>query len=177
MSLRSVKRRIAMFCVNYLFSGTRYFSIKRRLLQAAGYEIGKDSKVVGPVFSTGSLSIGRNCWIGRNLMVHGNGSVEIGDNCDIAPDVTFLTGGHEIGGSQRRAGKGKSYKIHVGNGVWIGARSTIFSDVKIYDGSVIAACSCVQRDVFVDTLVAGVPARVVKELANETTCDKNKSSC
>lgn len=41
-------------------------------------------------FCTGTLCIGANCWIGRNLTVHGNGSVIIGDNCDIAPDVTFL---------------------------------------------------------------------------------------
>ena len=38
------------------------------------------------------------------------------------------------------------------------------NNIGIGDGSVIAACACVRRDVPADTMVAGVPARVIKEL-------------
>jgi acetyltransferase-like isoleucine patch superfamily enzyme len=91
------------------------------------------------------------------------GQVTIGDNCDIAPDVTFLTGGHQMGDHSRRAGKGESYHITVGSGVWIGGRATLLLNTSIGDGSMIAACACVSKDVPADTLVAGVPAKVMKE--------------
>ena len=167
MKLKTAKRIIAAFLLNHLFTGTDSFELKNKLLRFGGFEIGEGSRVVGPLFCTGFLSVGEGCWIGRNLTVHGNGRVFIGDNCDVAPDVTFLTGGHEIGGPDRRAGKGETYNITVGDGAWIGARSTIGRNVCIGSGSVVAACSCVMNDVPDNVLVGGVPAKVIKELPND----------
>jgi len=156
-----------MQLVNHVFAGVRCFPVKRKLLRQIGYQIGEDTKIVGPLFCTGNLIIGDDCWIGRNLTVHGNGTVEIGNCCDLAPDVTFLTGGHQIGNSERRAGTGESYRIRVGDGVWVGARSTILGNTRIGNGSVVAACACVPKDVEPDTFVGGVPARVIRRLDNE----------
>lgn len=114
MKLKSIKKRIVIYMVNHVLAGTRFFPAKRNLLRSIGYEIGENTKIVGPIHNTGTLRIGANCWIGCNLTVHGNGTVTIGDNCDIAPDVTFLTGGHQMGDHSRRAGKGESYHITVG---------------------------------------------------------------
>ena len=155
--------------VNHVLNGTRFFTAKRNLLCSIGYEIGENTKVIGPIYNTGTLCIGANCWIGCNLTVHGNGMVTIGDNCDIAPDVTFLTGGHRIGNHCRRAGEGEVYHIFIGNGVWVGGRTTILCNTNVGDGSVIAACSCVKKDVPADTMVAGVPAKVMKELEKLAT--------
>lgn len=165
MKFRSLKRVFAYFCVNHLLAGTRFFTAKRSLLRWAGHEIGDGTKIVGPVFCTGSLKIGRDCWIGRELTVHGNGSVEIGDRCDLAPGVVFLTGGHRIGSHERRAGEGESYSIRVGDGCWIGAGATLMKDITIGAGSVIAACACAGRDIPPDSLAGGVPAKVIRELA------------
>lgn len=164
MKLGSITRRLAMFCVNHIFAGTRFFGVKRRLLRVAGYDIGDGAKIVGPVLCTGTLKVGKNTWIGRDLTVHGNGTVEIGDNCDIAPGVMFLTGGHAIGSPERRAGDGETYEIHIGNGCWIGARATIGRSVRVGDGCVVAACACVMADVQENALVGGVPARKIREL-------------
>ena len=153
MKLRTIRKRIVIFIVNHVLNGTRFFAAKRRLLRSIGYEIGENTKIVGPIHNTGTLRIGANCWIGCNLTVHGNGTVTIGDNCDIAPDVTFLTGGHQMGDHSRRAGKGESYHITVGSGVWIGGRVTLLLNTSIGDGSMIAACACVSKDVPADTLV------------------------
>lgn len=150
--------------VNHFLTGTKFFALKRKLLCSIGYEIGENTKIVGPIMNTGHISVGRNCWVGRNLTVHGNGSVIIGDNCDIAPDVMFLTGGHQIGNAERRAGAGETYQITVGSGVWIGARATILLNTVIGDGAAVAACACVTRDIPGNTLAGGVPARVIKEL-------------
>lgn len=117
MKLRSIKKRIVLHMVNHTLAGTRFFAAKRRLLRSIGYEIGDNTKIVGPIHNTGTLCIGADCWVGCNLTVSGNGTVTIGDNCDIAPDVTFLTGGHRIGSHARRAGEGETYRISVGNDV------------------------------------------------------------
>lgn len=164
MKLRTIKRCCVTFCVNHLLAGTHSYGLKRRLLRSIGHEIGAGTRIVGPVFCTGSLRIGESCWIGRDLTVNGNGTVEIGDRCDIAPSVMFLTGGHEIGDGQRRAGKGETYSIRVGEGSWIGARATIMKTVTIGPGCVIGACACVGTDIPAHTLAGGVPAKVIREL-------------
>lgn len=132
-----------------------------------GHEIGEGTKIVGPVYCTGRMVIGRDCWIGRNMTVGGNACVIIGDRCDIAPDVTFQTGGHRIGAHERRAGEGFCRDIVVGSGCWLGVRSTVLGGVTIHDGSAVAACACVNRDVEADTLVGGVPARQIRKLEND----------
>lgn len=164
MKLRTIKRIFVTFCVNHILAGTHGFELKRKLLNAVGYELGEGTKVVGPVFNTGTLKTGRDCWLGKELRIQGNGSVSIGDNCDIAPEVTFLTGGHAIGDASRRADTGEVYHITVGNGTWIGGRATIGRSVEIGSGCVVAACACVMKNVPPDTLVGGVPANVIKEL-------------
>lgn len=111
---------VGMFFVNHLFAGTRFFSIKRKLLRSMGHQIGNDTKVVAPLTTTVKLKIGDNCWIGREFAAYGNGTVTIGNCCDIAPRVSFHTGGHEFGTSERRAGIGRIYHITVGDGCWLG---------------------------------------------------------
>lgn len=163
---RSMKRKAVMFLVNHVFVGTRpcFFEIKRVLLNSIGHSIGTGTKVVGPIECYTRLAIGKDCWIGKNLKVNGNGTIQIGDRCDIAPEVTFQTGGHEIGTSLRRAGNGKTYHQRVGDGVWIGGRSTIIGNTTIGNGSVVAGCACVVKDVPENTLVGCVPAKIIRRL-------------
>ncbi len=142
---------------------------KRRLLNSIGHSIGPGTKVVGPVYCTGRLVTGRDCWIGKNLVVNGNGTVTLGDRCDVAPEVSFQTGGHRIGSHERRAGEGIIGDVTVGNGCWLGANSTVLAGVRIGDGVVVAACACVNKDVEADTLVGGVPAGVIRKLNDDKT--------
>ncbi|MBQ3079865.1 MAG: acyltransferase [Clostridia bacterium] len=171
LHLKGIKHHAVMYLVNKVFSGVsiKHFERKRRLLNSIGYKIGSGTKIVGPIECTGKLVIGTNCWIGKNLRVNGNGTVVIGDNCDIAPEVTFQTGGHEIGGPERRAGKGIIANQTVGNGVWIGGRATIVGNTKIGDSSVIAGCACVVNDVESNVLVGGVPAKIIRRLEDASS--------
>ena len=168
MILKKICRRIhkkwVLFLVNKIYKGTTKFKRKRKLLNSIGYQIGEGSKIVGPIEVTGKLIVGENCWIGKNFKVNGNGTVTIGDNCDIAPEVTFQTGGHAIGHCQRRAGKGKIFNQSVGDGTWIGGRVTILNETEIGKSCVIAGCACVIGDVPDNSLVGGVPARLIRVL-------------
>lgn len=177
MKISSFRRLSVVFVVNHILCGTRFFGIKRCLLRWIGYEIGSNTKIVGPLFNTGILRIGADCWIGRGLTVHGNGTVYIGDKCDIAPNVTFLTGGHRIGGADRRAGSGERYCISVGSGTWIGARATILGNTQIGQSCVVAACACVAKNVADHQLVGGVPAKVIRELehAVSSICEEQNN--
>ncbi len=165
----SIKRRIHLFLVNKIYVGTNpiFFDKKRKLLNSIGYSIGENTKIVGPIEWNCEVQIGDNCWIGKNMIAHGNGKIEIGNNCDIAPCVMFLTGNHKIGDTYRRAGLGENHLITIGNGVWIGARSTIVNDIKIGDSCVVAACACVTKSVENNMLIGGVPARVIRELKDD----------
>jgi len=167
LHLRGIKVRFSLFLVNKVYVGTRKFEKKRKLLNSIGYEIGEGTKVVGPIECYGKLKIGKNCWVGKNLTVNGNGTVIIGDNCDIAPEVTFQTGGHEVGDASRRAGKGCIFSQTVGSGTWIGGRSTILNNSNIGKSCVIAGCSCVVKDVPDNSLVGGVPAKLIRRLSDE----------
>ena len=167
LHLKGIHSRINIFLVNKVYNGTRHFEIKRRLLNKIGYQIGEGTKIVGPIICTGKLIIGENCWIGKNFLVNGNGTVTIGDNCDIAPEVTFQTGGHKIGDSTRRAGEGCVFSQSVGSGTWIGGRSTILNNSNIGRSCVVASCACVVKDVPDNSLVGGVPAKLIRSLSDE----------
>lgn len=64
MKLKTIKKRIVIYLVNHVLAGTRFFPAKRSLLRSIGYEIGENTKIVGPIHNTGTLRIGANCWIG-----------------------------------------------------------------------------------------------------------------
>ena len=159
-----IKKRTAMYLINRVYCGTKKFEKKRKLLNSVGFKIGEGTKVVGPIEVYGKLIIGKNCWIGKNFKVNGNGTATIGDNCDIGPEVTFQTGGHFIGSSERRAGKGCIFNQVIGDGCWIGGRVTILNNTTIGNSCVVAGCACVTKDVDDNSVVGGVPAKVIRKL-------------
>lgn len=163
---KALKRRIACFFVNNVFQGTMplFWGIKRNLLNWVGMKIGSGTKIVGPVRITGDLKVGENTWIGTGFTVHGNGSVIIGCNCDIGPDVTFLTGSHKLGSQERRAGDGLSFQIIINDGIWIGASSTFVGDIEIGKGCMVGACSLVNKSYSNNVIITGIPAKILKKL-------------
>lgn len=164
MKLKTVKHMLVMFVVNHLCDGAYLFEVKRKLLNAIGYSLGEGTKVVGPIYCTAKLKTGSDCWLGRNFTIHGNGSVEIGDNCDIAPDVTLLTGRHGNDSEEPGDGKRRNDSITVGEGCWIGAGATLSRNVTIGKGCMVLASACVMKNMPENTLIGGVPARIVRKL-------------
>ena len=85
-------------------------------------------------------------------------SITIGENVVIANEVVIRDNdAHTIVGSLASA------PIKIGNHVWIGTRAIILKGVCIGDGAIIAAGAVVTHDVPPRSLVAGVPARVIKK--------------
>lgn len=161
-----VYRTIVFYIINNWLSYPGAFKLKRILLNSlANIELESGVKVVGPIKITlNKLHIGSDTWVGKNFICNGNGSVTIGSNCDIAPEVIFNTGGHEIGGPERRGGKGLVFQQKIGNGCWLGARSTFINNCSLGDSCVVAACACVGKKFDDNVVVGGVPAKVIKTL-------------
>ena len=153
-----------------LLPATHLFAVKRRLWSACGAEVaaGVRLNAGARIFGTGSVVIGADTWVGLGctFVVPQGASVHIGARCDIAPDVLFECGGHIIGGPERRAGEGFAAPISVGAGSWIGARVVMLAGAEVGPGSLVAAGAVVRAGVYpAQALLAGVPARVVRQLS------------
>jgi maltose O-acetyltransferase len=137
------------------------------ILRAAGFMIGPRSLLMGPIHLTGKgrridfLSIGSDCLIAGPLHIDLGAGVRIGDRVHIGHHVVLLTINHEIGPTAERCGKHKVQPIVLEDGVWVGSCATILPGVVVGAGAVIGAGAVVTRDVKPDTLVGGVPARVL----------------
>jgi acetyltransferase-like isoleucine patch superfamily enzyme len=152
-----------------LLPESRFQALHRRLLVAQGVRLADDVIIYTSVkvSRTINLFIDSNSFIGSScVFTGGEGStVSIGSECDVSDHVHFVTGTHEINNvGIRRAGRGLSRDISVGDGVWIGYRSLILPGVKIGRGAIIAAGSVVAGDVPEDVLAGGVPCRPIKKL-------------
>lgn len=90
--------------------------------------------------------------------------VIIGDHCFIAPQVTLSCASHPIDAEQRAEGIELSQPIIIGDDVWIGANATICGGVHVGDGVVIGAGAVVLHDIPSHTVVAGVPARKIRDI-------------
>ena len=105
------------------------------------------------------LEIGSG-FVNHGARIHCFESIKIGDQVYIGDDVAIRdSDGHEIIGSEKPV----AMPIVIGNHVWIGAKVTILKGVTIGTGAVVAAGAVVTKNVPAHSLVAGVPAIVVKE--------------
>lgn len=130
-----------------------------------------DTKVDGtlrlvPPFRTEcglNLRVGRDVFINHGCTIMDLGGVEIGDEVMIGPNVQIITSGHPLDPATRRS-MIVADPIRIGRNVWIGAGATVLGGVTVGDDAVVAAGAVVTKDVPARTLVAGVPAVVVREL-------------
>ncbi len=93
--------------------------------------------------------------------------VTIGAHCLMGPNVALYTAGHPLDAALRSAGPGFGKPITVGDNVWFGGNAVVCPGVTIGDNVVVAAGAVVTRDVPSNVVVAGNPARVIRELKSQ----------
>jgi acetyltransferase-like isoleucine patch superfamily enzyme len=127
-----------------------------------------DSFCLFPPFYTDcgkNLKIGKNVFFNAGCKIQDQGGITIEDGTLIGHNTVLATLNHSM--SPEHRGNLLPAPIHIGKHVWIGANATICPGVSIGDGAVIAAGAVVNRDVDANTVVGGVPARVIKNLKEE----------
>ena len=90
--------------------------------------------------------------------------IEIGDNVFIGPSWGFYTANHPLDYTNRNQGLEKSLPIKIGDNCWFGANVSVMPGVTIGAGCVIAAGAVVTKDMPANSLIAGVPAKVIKTI-------------
>ena len=110
-----------------------------------------------------NIHVGDEFYAGYNCVILDMGEVRIGDNCMLGPNVGIYTAGHSIEPLDRNK-SGYTIPIKIGNDVWVGGNCVILAGVTIGDNSVVAAGSIVTKDVPKNTVVAGNPAKIIKEI-------------
>ncbi|NBD26328.1 acyltransferase [Paenibacillus glycinis] len=131
--------------------------------------IGKRVRFVGKPWATqltvekgGVLEIGDHTFINAGVGIAARQRISIGSDVKIGPRTSILDSMyHQLDANDS---PDASKPIVIGNNVWIGTRCTILPGVTIGENAVVAAGSLVNKDVPKNVLVAGTPARIIREL-------------
>jgi maltose O-acetyltransferase len=144
--------------------------LRTRIIRAAGVQVGRGTVMMGTPLMYGVGDICRRIHIGENVMINIgcvfdlNAPISIGNHAAIGHEVMLLTSSHHIGNQIHRAGPLTTAPVIIENGTWIGARSVVLPGVTVGAGSVVASGAIVTRNVPPNTLVGGVPARVLRTI-------------
>jgi acetyltransferase-like isoleucine patch superfamily enzyme len=146
---------------------------RARLYRAAGFDIAPGVSFVGAFTLVGGgdvygrLHIGRGCFISEGVLLNLDDSLRMGEAVSLGPRVSIYTSTHDVGPASRRMSpEVVARPVVIEDGAWIAAGALVLAGVTIGRGAVVAAGSIVTDDVPANTLVAGNPARVVRELSD-----------
>jgi acetyltransferase-like isoleucine patch superfamily enzyme len=141
-------------------------AIRQAWSELTGTTVDATFSLIPPVYSDHGLSIrvGRNVFINQGCTLNDIGGIEIGDDVMIGPRVSLITSGHPLDPKQRRK-QIVAAPIVIQRNVWLGAGAMVLQGVTVGEDSVVAAGAVVTRDVPPGTLVAGVPAQVLRPMS------------
>ena len=132
--------------------------------ELTGNDIPEDFCLFPPIYADfgKNITIGRGVFINSGCCFQDQGGITIGDGCFIGHQVVFATIDHGLEPEHRH----DNYvsPIRLGKNVWVGSHATILRGVTVGDNAVIAAGAVVTKDVPADTVVGGVPAKVIKRI-------------
>lgn len=138
--------------------------IRDLLSQIISSTIDKSVDVFTPLY----INYGKNTKIGKNVFINFDcvfldlGGITIDDNVLIAPKVSLLSEGHPLSPNDRQSLVPEP--IHIKKNAWIGAGATILPGVTVGENAVVAAGAVVSKDVPANTVVGGIPAKIIKAI-------------
>jgi acetyltransferase-like isoleucine patch superfamily enzyme len=143
--------------------------IREVFSRLVGKEVDETFFIIPPFYT----DFGQNIHIGKNVFVNhactfmDRGGITLEDEVLIGPKVNLITTNHPINPSERRATI--SNPIVIKKRAWIGAAATIMPGVTIGENSVVAAGAVVTKDVPANSIVGGIPAKLIKNLPVTST--------
>lgn len=141
--------------------------IRALFCELTGREIDEGFRMFPPFYT----DCGRNIRVGKNVFINAGccfqdqGGIFVGDGVQIGHQVVLATLNHDLVPARRKSMF--HAPIVIGNNVWIGAHATILAGVTLGENSVVAAGAVVTKDVPAGAVVAGVPAKIIKNIGEE----------
>jgi len=162
---------------NILLSNKYFWWKIRRRLRRCYFsfildKMGKDCEICDGVFITNPLhtSLGDKVILNEGVILASYGShakITIGSHVSISYGTNVIAGGLDISNGAVDHDKHVGAPIVIEDHAWIGAKAIILSGVTIGRGAVVAAGCVVNHDVEPHTVVAGVPAKLIRRMGKE----------
>lgn len=156
--------RTIRLCVEMNATATDVNQVRNRLSDIIGNQIDESTTIFPPFYTNFGrfISLGKNVFINHACSFLDIGGITIEDDVQIGPRVNLTSENHPLDPHDRKTVIPRS--VVIKRNVWIGAGATILPGVTVGENSIVAAGAVVNRDVPANTVVAGVPARVVRGL-------------
>jgi len=159
-----VVSRTIRLCVRMNATATNVDQVREMLSEIIGIEI-DDSTTVFPPFYTNygqSIRLGKNVFINHACSFLDIGGITIEDDVQIGPRVNITSENHPLDPADRKTLI--PARVIIRRNAWIGAAATILPGVTIGENAIVASGAVVSKDVAANTVVAGVPAKVIKTI-------------
>ncbi|MCF2500402.1 DapH/DapD/GlmU-related protein [Dyadobacter chenhuakuii] len=159
-----VVARTIRLCVQMNATATELDQVRTQLSEIIGTEIDESTTIFPPFYTNfgKSVKLGKNVFINHACSFLDIGGITIEDNVQIGPRVNLTSENHPLDPDDRTTLIPKP--VIIKRNAWIGAGATILPGVTIGENAVVAAGAVVSRDVPANTVVAGIPAKVVKQI-------------
>ena len=111
-----------------------------------------------------NISVGENFFANYGCIILDVNKVTIGKNCMLAPNVSLFSATHPVRAEERYNGVELGYPITIGDNCWIGGGAIINPGVSLGNNVVVGAGAVVTKSFGDNVVIAGNPAKVIKEL-------------
>jgi len=154
----------ALSLTKKLNASTNVNEVRKYLGEIIGEEVDESTTVFPPFYT----NVGRNIRLGRNVFINHAcsfldlGGITIDDEVMVGPRVNITSENHSVEVADRKTMVPGA--VVIKRNAWIGGAASILPGVTVGENAVVAAGAVVTKDVPANTVVAGVPAKVVKEL-------------
>ena len=157
-----------LFCGIGKVSVALWFILRQAYWKARLGAMGKDANIYPTVviYSPEKVRVGARVSMAEFVHIWGGGGITIGDDVMIGSHSVITSQTHDASALVFRE-TSQMLPVVIENNVWIGSSSIILPGVRVGKGAVVGAGSVVTRDVLPRTLVAGIPARTVRQLEGE----------
>ena len=138
--------------------------VRQLVSEITGQKISQTTEIRLPFYTDygHNIKLGKRVFINSNVMMVDLGGITIEDDVLIGPGAYLLSVNHKLNPKQRRELELKP--VVIKKNAWIGAKATICPGVVVGENAVVAAGAVVTKDVPKNTVVAGMPAKVIKKI-------------
>ena len=141
-----------------------------RITLGRNVSIGRFARIIA---RGGNIEIGDDVLVSEGCVIAAMAGVRIGADTQIAEYVTTRDQDHNLAPRPIRTSGFTSAPVTIGRDVWLGAKASVLRGATIGDGAVIGAHAVVRGDIPAFSLAVGVPARVVREMAQATRASRH----